>query len=135
MIKSMVYNSVSGNWSLPSAELKEKILLFRPDYTFIEKGKAMKALLEVQLSDLHESLLGNTIDCGVLATLLSPPLKTWGHIEEFVVPALLAAPSKRLLGFDGSSPSLRYTSYQDHRGGAVLFESAPSRLQGRPRAL
>ena len=136
MLKNMVYNVNSGRWNPPSAELKEKILLFRPDYTFIKKGKALKSLPDWQLRDLRESLLGNTIHCGVLATAISTPLKDWGFIDKHTAPALLAAPSRKLVGTDGSSPSLRliraYLSYQDHRGGAVLFESAPSRLTGRP---
>ena len=121
MLKNMVYNVNSGRWNPPSAELKEKILLFRPDYTFIKKGKALKSLPDWQLRDLRESLLGNTIHCGVLATVISTPLKDWGFIDKHTVPALLAAPSRKQVGTDGSSPSLRliraYLSYQDHRGG------------------
>ena len=73
---------------------------------------------------------------GVLASLLSVPLFGWDLILEIPLPADIAAPTKKLVGSDGSPPSLRlvraYMSYQDHKGGVVLLEAGQSRLSRKP---
>ena len=112
-------------------------MLFRPDYTFVKKAFG-RVLSEGERIDIRESLIGNSMHAGVLATIMVPPLCRWGYIADYVEPALLGTASKRLTGNDLSTPETRlvraYLSYQDHRGGLILQETGQTRLARKPMA-
>ena len=137
MLKNLVFDSTKQAWATPTPELKEKLMLFRPDYTFMKKSNKQTLGLADQC-DLRESLLGNSMHAGVLATLLMPVLKDWKFIHDFVEPAHLATASRQPRLAGSASPELRlvraYFSYQDHRGGLILCESGQSRMRSRPLA-
>ena len=133
----MIFNSKVNAWSTPPVEVKERLMLFRPDYTFVKKAFG-KVLSEVERTDIRESQIGNSMHAGVLATIMMPPLKRWCYIPDYVEPAMLGTASKRLVGTDQSSPATRliraYLSYQDHRGDLILQEAGQTRVARRPLA-
>ena len=112
-------------------------MLFRPDYTFVKEASG-KVLSEAERTDIRESLIGNSMHGGVLATIMMPPLKRWCYIPDFVELAMLGTASKRLVGTVQSSSATRliraYLSYQDHRGGLILQEAGQTRVARRPLA-
>jgi hypothetical protein len=136
-LKNLVFDSTKQSWATPSPELKEKLMLFRPDYTFVKKSNK-QTLGVADQADLRESLLGNSMHAGVLATLLMPALKSWNLIHDYVEPALLATAGRQPQHAGTASPELRlvraYFSYQDHRGGLILCESGQSRMRSKPLA-
>ena len=136
-VQNMIHSSKTNAWSTPPVEVKEKLMLFRPDYTFVKKAFG-RVLSEGERTDIRESLIGNSMHAGVLATIMMPPLRRWCYIPDYVEPALLGTASKRLVGNDRSSPETRlvraYLSYQDHRGGLILQEAGQTRLAHRPLA-
>jgi hypothetical protein len=134
-LRNLIFNVKRQEWLVPPAELREKLMLFRPDYTWLKVGKA-KNLTQSEHEDARMSLLGDSIHAGVLSALLNPLLRTWKFLDVVYPPATFASAAETKIGSDGSSAELRlvraYFSYQDHRGGALLLESGQSRLSSRP---
>ena len=134
-IANMVYNLSSNSWSPPAVEVREKLMCFRPGFTEVARGKH-KTLGKREQVDIRESLLGNSMHAGTLATLLAPLMESWGYLVQPLDVAKLGKASEKKVGTDGSSAELRliraYLSYQDARGGRMIQESGPLRLRAKP---
>ena len=96
----MVYNPFAKIWSPPPVEVREKVMMFRPGYTCVARGK-LKQLGNAEQVDIRESLLGNSIHAGVLACILAPVLKQWGYIDALPDPSALGCESYLSVGTPG----------------------------------
>ena len=123
-----LYDNQKKKRVVPDTRLGEALMLFREDHTYAGLTRMERAKSPVLQRDRRDSLIGNSMHCGVVAALLKPFFRAaYADCSLPSIQALIDMEPRK--GIKNLSEEMRlvraYCTYQSHRGGEIRNEQGP----------